>query len=108
MARTKIDFGIDLGTTNSSIAKMQNGKVKIIKSDKEDMHTTPSCVAFTKNKRVYVGMKAFQKYKEETLKAFMDYSKGNDVIIPDGFIEFKRTMGTEAIYPSSFMEKNYT
>lgn len=30
MKRTKIDYGIDLGTTNSSIAGMENG-VPIIK-----------------------------------------------------------------------------
>ena len=107
MARTKIDFGIDLGTTNSSIAKMQKGEVKIIKSDKEKMDTTPSCVAFNKKKRIYAGMSAFNLFKKETLKAFLDYSKGNDVIVPDGFIEFKRTMGTEALYKSSFMEKEY-
>jgi molecular chaperone DnaK len=28
--RTKIDFGIDLGTTNSAIAKMENGKPMIV------------------------------------------------------------------------------
>ena len=108
MARTKIDFGIDLGTTNSSIVKMQKGEVKIIKSDKEKMDTTPSCVAFNKNKSVYVGMSAFRKYKKETLKAFMDYSIGNDVIVPDGFIEFKRTMGTDVPYLSSYMVKEYS
>ena len=52
-------------------------------------------------------LSAFNLFKKETLKAFLDYSKGNDVIVPDGFIEFKRTMGTEALYKSSFMEKEY-
>ena len=31
MARVKIDYGIDLGTTNSAIARMENGEVKINK-----------------------------------------------------------------------------
>jgi molecular chaperone DnaK len=26
MARTKIDYGIDLGTTNSAISRMENGE----------------------------------------------------------------------------------
>ena len=30
--RTKIDFGIDLGTTNSAIARIENGKPVIKKS----------------------------------------------------------------------------
>ena len=45
MARTKIDYGIDLGTTNSAIARMNNGEIKIIKSDYGQSDTTPSCVS---------------------------------------------------------------
>jgi molecular chaperone DnaK len=33
MARLKIDFGIDLGTTNSAIAVMENGKTKVFKNE---------------------------------------------------------------------------
>jgi molecular chaperone DnaK len=107
MGRTKIDYGIDLGTTNSSIAKMQNGNVKIIKSDKEKMDTTPSCDAFNK-KRTYIGMSAFIKFRNATTKAFMDFSKGNAYREADAFIEFKRTMGTNASYKSSIIEKEYS
>ena len=39
MEREKIDYGIDLGTTNSAIARMENGEVKIIKSDKAKRKT---------------------------------------------------------------------
>ena len=49
MARTKIDYGIDLGTTNSAIARMENGSPKIIKSDTLK-DTIPSCVFFNKKK----------------------------------------------------------
>ena len=49
--RNKIDYGIDLGTTNSSIARMQKGEPVIIKSGK-GMDTMPSCVSFTP-KRIY-------------------------------------------------------
>ena len=31
--RTKIDYGIDLGTTNSAIARMESGKPTILKTD---------------------------------------------------------------------------
>ena len=55
MARVKIDFGIDLGTTNSAIAVMDNGEVTIIKSDREMKDTTPSCVQFNKKKQIRVG-----------------------------------------------------
>jgi len=33
MARTKIDYGIDLGTTNSAISRMENGEPVIQKTD---------------------------------------------------------------------------
>ena len=33
MARIKIDYGIDLGTTNSAICRMEKGEPVIIKTD---------------------------------------------------------------------------
>lgn len=50
--RQKIDFGIDLGTTNSAIARMEDGESVIIKSDDNQMDTTVSCVAFNKKQTV--------------------------------------------------------
>ena len=46
--------GIDLGTTNSVIAIMENGQPKII-ANAEGKRTTPSVVAFTKNGETLVG-----------------------------------------------------
>ena len=43
MASNKIIYGIDLGTTNSAIAKFVEGSPKIQKS-KEGADTTASCV----------------------------------------------------------------
>ena len=50
MARIKIDYGIDLGTTNSAIARMESGE-SVIKQTKNLMDTLPSCVYFSKNKK---------------------------------------------------------
>ena len=47
MRRIKIDYGIDLGTTNSAIARMEKGEPKIIKSDTLK-DTMPSCVHYNK------------------------------------------------------------
>ena len=93
MARTKIDYGIDLGTTNSAISRMQNGKVEIIKAlPDRKKETTPSCVSFKKNGTLNVGDGAYQAYKIDSVKA-LSQNKPLNV-----FVEFKRTMGTDKKY----------
>lgn len=86
MARVKFDYGIDLGTTNSAIAVMENGQLKIIKSDGHQMDTTPSLVQFTR-KGLRVGKDA----------------KGKHV-----YSEFKREMGNDKIYDCEYMDAPYS
>ncbi|MES2275448.1 MAG: Hsp70 family protein [Bacteroidota bacterium] len=93
MARTKIDYGIDLGTTNSAIFRMENGEAKIIKVNGQD-DTMPSCIAYNK-KGILVGKKAFDAHRgEQNLRLSRDVEQ-------NAFIEFKRTMGTDKEYFSS-------
>jgi len=82
MVRDKFDYGIDLGTTNSAIACMDSGRLKIIKSDGYQKDTTPSRVQFTR-KALRVG----------------DSAKGKSV-----FVEFKRTMGTDKSYSCEYTD----
>ena len=50
-------IGIDLGTTNSVVAIMEGGSVKVIPNE-EGQNTTPSVVAFTKDGKRLVGVLA--------------------------------------------------
>jgi molecular chaperone DnaK len=102
MARTKIDYGIDLGTTNSTISRIENGEPVIKKTDTLK-DTMPSCVYINKKKSIQVGDSAYNAMKRDKLKTM----KGMD-FKSNAFIEFKRTMGTDEKYPSSNMEKDFS
>ena len=100
MARTKIDYGIDLGTTNSAISRMENGDAIIKKTDTLK-DTMPSCVSVNKKKAIQVGDSAYNSLKRDKLSAMYNSNESNS----NAFIEFKRTMGTDKKYFSSNLEK---
>ncbi len=101
--RTKIDYGIDLGTTNSAIARIEKGKPVIKKSDNL-MDTMPSCVSYNIKKDVLTGQSGVSKLKNDRTNALKNFKKENS----NTFIEFKRTMGNDAKFPSSNMGKDFT
>jgi molecular chaperone DnaK len=101
--RTKIDYGIDLGTTNSALARMENGKPVILKSDVQK-DTLPSSVAVTPRKSLIVGDAALSAHRKEKLRALELQDNG----FTNSYIEFKTTMGTDIPYPSSFLNKEFT
>ena len=70
MKRNKIDYGIDLGTTNSAISRIENGVSKTLEID--NSKTLPSVVWFNRKDGHEVGVRAKNKY--------------------DSFKEFKRTV----------------
>ena len=102
MARTKIDYGIDLGTTNSAIARMENGESVIKKAD-DLKDTMSSCINFNKRQSIIAGVRAANQFREDRLRALKAMKSDANT-----FIEFKRTMGTDKTYNSSNMNKEYT
>ena len=103
MARNKIDYGIDLGTTNSAIARMENGSPVIKKSDTLK-DTVPSCVGFNKKQATTAGDAAMNTFKADKLRAL----KNPSLSPTNTFIEFKRTMGTDKLYQSSNLNRSLT
>ncbi len=96
MARTKIDYGIDLGTTNSTISRMENGE-PIIKKTDTLKDTMPSCVYINIKKAIQVGDSGYNAMKRDKLKAMKNF----EATASNSFIEFKRTMGTDKKYNSN-------
>jgi molecular chaperone DnaK len=101
--RIKIDYGIDLGTTNSAIARMENGKPRVIQSDLQK-DTMPSCVAVNPRKNIIVGDAAHASYIKDKLRN----AKTNGQIDTNSFLEFKRTMGKDIKYRSSLLNRDFT
>lgn len=98
MAQLKINYGIDLGTTNSAIARMEAGKPTVKKIEVTD-DTMPSCVYFQKNKSCRVGKQAYSSMDSDKRRAM----KKMDAESSNTYLEFKRTMGTDKRYTSSHM-----
>jgi molecular chaperone DnaK len=100
---SRIKYGIDLGTTNSAIAIIDKGESVTIKSELQK-DTIPSCVGFSKKKTIAVGDRAFNQLASDKLISM----KTGKPLESNTFIEFKRTMGSDKKYSSSFMEDEFT
>ena len=103
MAQAKMKFGIDLGTTNSAICKMESGEPVIKKTDTLK-DTLPSCVSFTKKKIAKVGDSAYNDLRQDKSRATKKWSNDRENV----FIEFKRNMGTDKSYESSNMGESFS
>ena len=101
--RITVDFGIDLGTTNSAISKMENGTPESIRTNTLK-DTMPSCVFINRRGATQVGDAAFNALKAEKLNAMKNWDSSDD----NSFIEFKRTMGSDGKYDSSNAKRSFS
>ena len=81
MSTDTIDVGIDLGTSNSTVAVAHDGKVDVVRNAVDDQ-VTPSVVRYLKNGAVQVGRKSYEHHR----------------LVGDGstFARFKRGMGRQS------------
>ena len=91
MTRTTIDYGIDLGTTNSAIARLNGVDTEIIKNN-DGFDTTPSAVMVDRRGRLYVGRAARER---------------NELDPENTCVEFKLRMGTTG-QPKTFLASERT
>src|ERR1700692_4855190 len=72
-----VDYGIDLGTTNSCLARWEGGSVRVFQNN-DQMNVTPSAVHILKTGLVIVGRRGYAAFLTD----------------PDNVaVEFKRWMG---------------
>jgi len=71
-----INYGIDLGTTNSCISRWEGDTVRTFQNTREQMYVTPSAIRITKAGRIIVGKRAYESDDDENVA-----------------VEFKRWMG---------------
>lgn len=103
MKHITIDYGIDLGTTNSAIARMNLGEPEIIRSD-NGMETMPSCITFKKNGQLNVGFSAYSDLGNSRLRAL----KRNSAATSNACTEFKRFMGSDKTFAIGRDNSNWT
>lgn len=97
MERSAVDFGIDLGTTNSCIAVLEGTKTRIIKTNERD-EITPSAVSFDKKGRLHIGKIAKNQLIAE-----------DEIAATNVFLEFKLAMGQPGPFrPSNENSKQMT
>lgn len=103
MARNKIDYGIDLGTTNSAICRMEKGEPVVIKTDVLK-DTMPSCVSVNKKGSITAGDKAYNTMKQDKRRGTNTWLIGAS----NTYVEFKRTMATNTNYVCTNKNCNFT
>jgi molecular chaperone DnaK len=101
----KINRGIDLGTTNSAVAVMENGVVVIMKSPTQK-DTVPSVISITRKGVIHTGDTAANELANQVLRATKTWD--GRYSSTDAFKEFKRTMGTLELYHSKNLKKDFT
>jgi len=99
----KVNYGIYLGVSSSSIAKMEEGMPVILKSNSLK-DTMPVCIYFNKKGSIQVGDSAYNAHKREIKNDQKDWSWSSN----NSFVEFTRTLGSDKTYYSTNANRSFT
>jgi molecular chaperone DnaK len=69
-----IDFGIDLGTTNSCVAQAAGGELRVIQNN-DQMNVTPSVVRVLKSGSLLVGRRAYNAVAEDPENVAQEFKR---------------------------------
>lgn len=96
MTRQTIDYGIDLGTTNSEIAFIDPGAPPVVVENDRNERITPSAVAFSNKGQLYIGKPAYDLFASH---------RWEDV--DNVHTQFKRRMGTDDTFLFPYTGKKF-
>ena len=99
----KINYGIYIGTSSASIARMEAGEPIIIRSSTLK-DTIPMAVFVNRRGAIIVGDAALYAHKRDALKS----QKGWNSSSQNSFVEFTRTLGTNKKYFSSNANRSFS
>ncbi len=105
-----INFGIDLGTTNSLIAKCENGIVEIFKNPVGFKETLPSVIGFRKD-RILIGDKAreyIKKDAENVISCFKRKMGTNESFFIPNISDFKSPINLSSMVLTELKNFIYT
>jgi molecular chaperone DnaK len=69
-----IEFGIDLGTTNSCVARWEEGGVRVFQNN-DQMNVTPSAVYINRSGRKIIGMRAYSALRTDPSNVATEFKR---------------------------------
>lgn len=96
MNRMTIDFGIDLGTTNSAIAVFDGNGAKVIRCN-EGLENLPSAIWVDRHNGIHVGNEARSRIKDDPENTAVEFKRRMGKIAPTVFPRAGREMTPEEL-----------
>src|ERR1017187_8052108 len=94
--RTTIDYGLDLGTTNSAVAVLEGNEVQVIRNN-DNFEYTASAVWIDRNGRLHVGRTAYEQLDRDPDNAHAEFKLQMGTSQPRTFPRSGRQMKPEEL-----------